>query len=119
NFPCCIATATLLDNHPTRVIVPVAPGFGKAVKVAVSLDFAVRLEVEQPEPALIEEMAAVLEFYLHQSTVAQPIEYFHGSLQGFSMMSQCRYGCCRTTIRSICATSPTKVSNDRPGGWWI
>lgn len=118
-FPLLYRHSNLLDNHPTRVIVPVAPGFGKAVKVAVSLDFAVRLEVEQPEPALIEEMAAVLEFYLHQSTVAQPIEYFHGSLQGFSMMSQCRYGCCRTTIRSICATSPTKVSNDRPGGWWI
>ena len=82
-FPLLYRHSNLLDNHPARVIVPVAPGFGKAVKVAVSLDFAVRLEVGQPEPALIEEMAAVLEFYLHQSTVAQPIEYFHGSLQGF------------------------------------
>ncbi|MDG4554051.1 MAG: hypothetical protein P9E24_07370 [Candidatus Competibacter sp.] len=82
-FPLLYRHTNLLDNHPARVIVPVAPGFGKAVKVAVSLDFAVRLEVEQPEPALIEEMAAVLEFYLHQPTVAQPIEYFHGSLRGF------------------------------------
>jgi hypothetical protein len=51
--------------------------------VAVSLDFAVRLEVEQPEPALIEELVAALEFYLRQPTVAQPIEFFHGMLLGF------------------------------------
>ncbi|QQS53215.1 MAG: hypothetical protein IPM89_09845 [Candidatus Competibacteraceae bacterium] len=82
-FPLLYRHSNLLDNHPSRVIIPVAPGFGKAVKAAVSLDFAVRLEVGQPEPALIEEMATVLEFYLHQSTVAQPIEYFHGALQGF------------------------------------
>ncbi len=82
-FPLLYRHTNLLDNHPMRVIIPVAPGFGKAVKAAVSLDFAVRLDVGQPEPALIEEMAVVLEFYLHQSTVAQPVEYFHGALQGF------------------------------------
>ncbi|MBE2293403.1 MAG: hypothetical protein IAF00_00565, partial [Phycisphaerales bacterium] len=61
----------------------VAPGLGKAVKVAVSLSFAVRLEIGQPAPPMIEELESVLEFYLHQSTVAQPIEYFHGALLGF------------------------------------
>lgn len=82
-FPLLYRHTNLLDNHPARVVVPVQPGFAKAVKVAVSLDFAVRLEVGQPNPALIEELVTVLEFYLRQPTVAQPIEYFHGTLLGF------------------------------------
>jgi len=82
-FPLLYRHTNLLDNHPVRVAIPVAPGFGKAVKVAVALDFAVRLEPGQPDPALIEELTAVLEFYLRQPTVAQPIEYFHGALLGF------------------------------------
>ena len=82
-FPLLYRHTNLLDNHPARVVVPVQPGFAKAVKVAVSLDFAVRLDVGQPGPASIEELSAVLEFYLRQPTVAQPIEYFHGSLLGF------------------------------------
>ena len=82
-FPLLYRHTNLLDNHPVRVAIPVAPGFGKAVKVAVALDFAVRLEPGQPDPALIEELTAVLEFYLRQSTVAQPVEYFHSTLLGF------------------------------------
>ena len=82
-FPLLYRHTNLLDNHPVRVVIPVAPGFGKAVKAAVALDFAVRLEPGQPDPALIEEVEAVLEFYLRQPTVAQPIEYFHSALLGF------------------------------------
>ena len=82
-YPLLYRHTNLLDNHPVRVIIPVQPGFIKAVKVAVSLDFAVRLEVKQPDAALIEELVAALEFYLHQPTVAQPIEFFHGVLLGF------------------------------------
>lgn len=82
-FPLLYRHTNLLDNHPVRVAIPVAPGFGKAVKVAVALDFAVRLEPGQPDPALIEELTAVLEFYLRQPTVAQPVEYFHSTLLGF------------------------------------
>lgn len=82
-FPCLYRHTNLLDNHPVRVAIAVAPDFGKAVKTAAALDFAVRLEPGQPDPALIEELAAVLEFYLRQPTVAQPVEYFHGVLLGF------------------------------------
>lgn len=81
-FPLLYRHTNLLDHHPVRVVIPVRPGFAKAVKVAVALEFAVRLDVGQPDPALIEELAAVLEFYLRQSSVAQPIEYFHGTLLG-------------------------------------
>lgn len=82
-FPLLYRHTNLLDNHPVRVMIPVHPGFGKAVKVAVALDFAVRLEVGQPDPALIEELAEMVMFYLRQPTVAQPIEYFHSTLLGF------------------------------------
>ncbi len=82
-FPLLYRHVNLLDQHPVRVVIPVQLGFAKAVKTAVALDFAVRLEPGQPEPALIDELAAVLDFYLHQPTVAQPIEYFQGVLLGF------------------------------------
>lgn len=82
-FPLLYRHTNLLDNHPVRVVIPVRPGFGRAVKAAVSLDVSVRLEAGQPDPALIEELAAVLAFYLRQPTVAQPIEFFHSTLLGF------------------------------------
>lgn len=82
-FPLLYRHVNLLDQHPVRVAIPVQPGFAKAIKTATALNFAVRLEPGQPEPALIEELATVLEFYLHQPTVAQPIDYFQGALLGF------------------------------------
>ncbi|MDS4031484.1 MAG: hypothetical protein RKO66_15635 [Candidatus Contendobacter sp.] len=82
-FPLLYRHVELLDHHPTRVIIPVRPGFAKAVKVAISLNFAVWLEPGQPEPALIEELVEVMAFYLRQPTVAQPVEFFHSVLLGF------------------------------------
>jgi hypothetical protein len=81
-FPLLYRHTHLLENHPVRVAIAVRPGFAKAVRLAVALDFAVCLEMGQPEPALIEELVEVLGFYLRQSTVAQPIEFFHGTLLG-------------------------------------
>ena len=83
DFPKLYRHVNLLEAHPLRVAIPVVPGFAKAVKVALALNFAVRLELGQPEPAALEELAEVLEFYLRQSTVAQPIDYFQGALLGF------------------------------------
>jgi hypothetical protein len=82
-FPLLYRHVDLLDHHPVRVIIPVRPGFAKAVKVAVSLHFAVWLEPGQPDSALIEELAEVMAFYLRQPTVAQPVEFFHSTLLGF------------------------------------
>src|SRR5215471_6409113 len=48
--------ASLLDRHPVRVVVPVKPGFSKAVKVAVSLNFQVRLDLDQPDQNLVDEL---------------------------------------------------------------
>lgn len=82
-FPLLYRHTPLLEQHPVRVVIPVQSGFYKAVKAAVALDFPVRLDIGQPSSALIEELEAVLKFYLHQSTVAQPIEYFQGILLSF------------------------------------
>jgi hypothetical protein len=73
----------LLEEHPVRVSVPVAAGFGKVVKLALSLNFTVKLEVSQPEPALIEELLRVVNLYLHQSTVSRPVEFIHSLFLGF------------------------------------
>jgi hypothetical protein len=75
--------AKLLDKHPVRVSIPVVPWFGKAVKVANSLQFTVKLEMGQPETAVVDEMLSALDFYLHSSSVSQPVEFFHSSLASF------------------------------------
>ena len=72
--------AKLLDKHPMRVSLPVVPGFAKAVRVAVALQFAVKLEPGQPDPGVIGEMSEVLSFFLHNPSVGQPVEYFHSLL---------------------------------------
>jgi hypothetical protein len=75
--------AKLLDKHPVRASIPVVPGLSKAIRIAISLQFAVKLELGQPEPAAIEEMLAVLDFYLHHASVSQPVEFFHTTLVSF------------------------------------
>jgi len=71
------------DKHPVRISVPVVPGFVKTVKLAAALNFAVKLIPGQPGPQRVEEMAQVLNFYLRQSTVSQPVEFFHTMLFAF------------------------------------
>lgn len=77
-FPLLYNFSKLVDKHPVRVSIAVKPGFTKAVKLALALNFAIKLVVGQPEPALIDEMREVLDLYLHRAQVAQPIDYFHG-----------------------------------------
>lgn len=83
-YPGLYHYTNLLDTHPVRAAVPVVAGFSKAVKLAVSLDFAVKLEVrQQPEESLLRELEAVADLYLHRSSVRQPIEFFHTVLLSF------------------------------------
>src|SRR5262249_9685802 len=56
------------------------PGFRKAVVVAAALQFEVKLKPGQPNPAVLPELMDCLDFYLHDRTVRQPIEWFHSSL---------------------------------------
>ncbi len=77
DLPLLYRYTPLLADHPIRVSVPLAPGFGKVVKLAISLDFAVKLEGGQPDASLVDEMQRIALLYLHQSTVSEPIEFFH------------------------------------------
>jgi hypothetical protein len=73
----------LLVKHPVRVTVPFRPGLARAVKLALSLGFAVRLHGHQPTPEALLEARRSLAEYLHNPTVAQPVEPFHSLLISF------------------------------------
>jgi hypothetical protein len=75
--------APLRTGHPIRVSVPLVPGFGNVVKLAVSLNFAVMLRGGQPEELLVTELQQLAHFYLHQSTVTESVEFFHSLFQAF------------------------------------
>ena len=75
--------SNLLDSHPVRITIPLVSGFSKAVKLAISLRYAVKLEVKQPDEDLLAELDTVLDLYLHLSSVNQPIEFFHSLLLSF------------------------------------
>ena len=73
----------LLDTHPVRVSIPALPGVSKAAKQAVSLSFAVKLNLGQPDNFVIDELSEVLDFYLHRTSVRQPVEFFQTLLLSF------------------------------------
>ena len=73
----------LLDRHPVRVTIALLPGVARAVKLAVSLGFAVRLAGHQAPPEVVAEAREALAGYLHNPTVAQPVEPFHSLLLAF------------------------------------
>jgi hypothetical protein len=75
--------AKLLDKHPVRISMPIRRGLANAVKVATSLQFAVRLTVGQPRTEEISQMLEALEIFLHKPTVAQPVEFYQSSMQAF------------------------------------
>jgi hypothetical protein len=83
DLPLLYRYSPLPANRPVRGSVPVASGFSKVVKLALSLNFAVKLEPSQPEPQLIEELLDVVELYLHGVTVSQPVEYIHSIFLAF------------------------------------
>lgn len=75
--------ATLRDRHPIRVTISVVPGFKKALQVAAALHFPVKLDIGQPDAALVDELLKVVDLYLHRTTVTQPVEFLHSVLLSF------------------------------------
>ncbi len=82
-YPLLYNFSKLLDKHPVRISISVKNGFVKAVRLALALGFAVKLEAGQPDASLVAEMAEVLDLYLHRSEVSQPVEYFHSTFLSF------------------------------------
>lgn len=83
DLPLLYRYAPLLAGHPIRVSVPLVTGFGNVVKLAVSLNFAVKMEGGQPEESLADELQRIARFYLHQPMVSEPIEFFHSLFLAF------------------------------------
>jgi hypothetical protein len=73
----------LTVRHPVRVTVPFRPGLARAVKLALSLGFSVRLHGHQPSPEAVAEARQALAEYLHNPTVSRPVEPFHTLLIAF------------------------------------
>jgi hypothetical protein len=76
-FPRLYAFAPLLDRGPVRVSVAVADGVEKAVKLAASLRFSVKIIPGQPEVEQVTRLIRLADFYLRNPTIEEPIEFFH------------------------------------------
>ena len=63
-----------------RVSMPATSGFLRALRLAASLGFPVRLLPGQPSAEAAKELEEALEFYLHDPMVEAPIEFFHSAL---------------------------------------
>ncbi len=82
-FPKLYRFAELTRKHQLRMSIKAVPGMTKAVKIAQALNFSVKLELNQPEAPVIEELLALSEYYLRGSTVSNPIEPFHSLFLSF------------------------------------
>ncbi len=83
DFPKLYAFSTLVESFPIRACIPLLPGFGKAVRVAAALHFAIKIELDQPETTAVSELIKIMDFYLHSSGVTEPIEFFHSLLMSY------------------------------------
>jgi hypothetical protein len=72
-----VATGAVRD---LRVTINVVPGAMKALRLAASLGLAVRLLPGQPFAESLAELTEMADFYLHDSAVEAPIEFFHSVL---------------------------------------
>ncbi len=66
-----------------RVVIPAGSGMVRSVKTAAGLGLPIKLRIGQPDGTVVEEMYEVLDYYLHDKEVSQPIEFFHSLLWTF------------------------------------
>ena len=76
----------LVDVSNVRAVsvtIPAKPGLMKALRLAASLGLHVRLLPGQPDAGMLAELREAAEFYLHDSMVNAPVEFFHSLLGSF------------------------------------
>jgi len=78
--PLLYDVARLQHERPLRVTIDGVPGVETAARVAMALQLPVRLRLQQPTEAVVAELAAVLEGYLHDPQATAPVEFFHSAL---------------------------------------
>lgn len=74
--------------RPVGVTLMAAPGLLKALRMAASLQLPVRILPGQPDASVLAELRQALEFYLHDTRVEAPVEFFHSMLASFSGFDQ-------------------------------
>jgi hypothetical protein len=74
--------------RPVRVTVPAKPGFLKALRLAASIQIPVRLLPGQPDTETVIELIAAANFYLRDSMVEAPMEFFHSVFAVFRGMGE-------------------------------
>ncbi len=77
------AYSKLASQNRMRVSISVSPGFMNALEIALSLKLDTKLEVGQLDDVVMQELEVALNRYLHDSTVASPVEFFHSILLAF------------------------------------
>ena len=76
-FPRLYSFARLLDRGPVRVSIPMADGIEKAVKLAASLRFSVKIIPGQPKTDQVMQLIRLADYYLKNPIIEEPIEFFH------------------------------------------
>jgi hypothetical protein len=74
--------------RPVRVTMPAKPGFLKALRLAASIQIPVRLLPGQPDADMVTELLAAANFYLRDSMVETPVEFFHSVFAVFRGMGE-------------------------------
>lgn len=74
------AVARQRAGAPTRVSIHAREGVARAGQIALALHLPVRLVLETPDTAVVDELEALLDRYLHDSQASAPIEPFNGAL---------------------------------------
>lgn len=70
--------------RPVGVTLLLRPGALKALRMATSLQLPVRLLPGQPDPSEVSMLHEALAFYLHDTRVEAPVEFFHSLLATFA-----------------------------------
>jgi hypothetical protein len=94
-----------------RLTMPAKPGFMKALRLAVSLHFPVRLLAVQPDRETLAELTEAAQLYLHDSMVETPVEFFHSLLAAFRGLAD---GTLWSFLEEDPATFSRRDSNGQP-----
>ena len=76
----------LVDVSNVRAVsvtIPAKPGMMKSLRLAASLHLHIRLLPGQPGAEALAELGEAAQFYLHDSMVETPVEFFHSLLAWF------------------------------------
>lgn len=68
-------------NFQLGVTIRAQLGVSEAAKAAMKIGLPLSLQVSQPPPDVVEELSQILEMYLHDPEVSQPVDFYHSLLR--------------------------------------